>query len=335
MMHLRMSLETNELFATFDHSERRITTMQRETKLFISTLLIAVACATRTGLVADDQQARDEKKGQRRIGLLDWHTNYLSAYEQARAEQKQLLIFFRDETKPCVADNYESRVLASDKLWTPLSQYVRAVLPLDTPEPLAKGEEDQVERPKRLVDHQAFVYMNKRQGIAVIDLAEPKTKPYGFVTSAHPFTPGRYYSAAAMQTVLGLPHGTLTQRTLLYALRMHPEQPRYPNSGMNGYLSEQAKQASSVMAQLEQVGHHNWGYRFQTITSALGRPVSEVAASGNGETLVDAAVSCVAAWRGSPAHWQMINNNPLFYGYDLVRGRSGQWYATGILGSGR
>jgi hypothetical protein len=89
------------------------------------------------------------------------------------------------------------------------------------------------------------------------------------------------------------------------------------------------------MAQLEQVGHHNWGSRFQTISGAVGYGVNEVAASGNGSTIVDAAVSCVAAWRSSSGHWSLITNNPLIYGYDLVRGRSGQWYATGIMGSGR
>jgi hypothetical protein len=186
-----------------------------------------------------------------------------------------------------------------------------------------------------LIDHVAFDQMQRRQGIATIDLSDPKSGPYGLVTAAHPFSPGLHYSVGSTSVVLDLPRGTLTQRALLYALRMHPQGPRLANQGMSPYLCSQATYASSVMAQLEQVGHHNWSSRFQTISAALGCGASEVAASGNGPTIVDAAVSCVAAWRSSPGHWSIITSNPLLYGYDLVRGRSGTWYATGIVAPGR
>ena len=63
-----------EVFATFAHTERRTTTMQKEAKYRISTTLIALACATCTGLSADEQQPPAQKAGQRRIGLLEFGT---------------------------------------------------------------------------------------------------------------------------------------------------------------------------------------------------------------------------------------------------------------------
>lgn len=267
----------------------------------------------------------------RRIGLLDWNTDYSAAYQQARQEHKQLLIFFRDSNAKHVADSYEKNVLASDSLWVPLSGYVRAVVPLDIQAPTKSAGESS----SRLVDDPAFEQLQRRQGIVTIDLSDRKSSPYGLVTAAHPFASGLHYSVSSTSVVLGLPRGTLTQRALIYALRMHPQGPQLANLGMSAYLCEQARQHSSVMAQVEQVGHHNWGNRFQTISGAVGHGVNEVAASGNGGTIIDAAISCVAAWRSSPGHWSIITSNPLIYGYDLARGNSGQWYATGIIGSGR
>jgi hypothetical protein len=82
---------------------------------------------------------------------------------------------------------------------------------------------------------------------------------------------------------------------------------------------------------MNQVGHQNWGYRFQQITSAVGSGASEVAASGNGSTIVEAAIDAVAGWRQSPGHWSSISGLPRLYGYDMVRSASGVWYATGIF----
>src|SRR6516165_9586579 len=58
----------------------------------------------------------------RKIGGLDWHIDYSEAYRQARDEKKMLLLFFRDEASPRIADIYERDVLASDELKDPLSK---------------------------------------------------------------------------------------------------------------------------------------------------------------------------------------------------------------------
>src|SRR5262245_51302799 len=63
----------------------------------------------------------------RKIGGLDWHVDYSEAYRQARDEKKLLLLFFRDEANPRIADIYERDVLASDELKEPLAKVVRVV----------------------------------------------------------------------------------------------------------------------------------------------------------------------------------------------------------------
>src|SRR5579872_432363 len=104
----------------------------------------------------------------RTIGELDWHTSYSAAYRQARDEGKMLFLFFRDDNNPHVADVYEREVLAGDELSEPLSNMVRAVLPLDCRRPFRVP--DQLDL--TLLSHSSFKFMYGRQGIAMIDLSD-------------------------------------------------------------------------------------------------------------------------------------------------------------------
>lgn len=263
-----------------------------------------------------------------RIGSLLWHTDYEAAYKQAERDNKLLFIFFRDKEQARAADRYVSEVLAADALRDDLRRFVRAVLPLHEPPPA-----DPMTAVVRLIDHAAFRHQHHRQGIVVIDLVNPDSGTYGHVVSAHPFSRGKHYTIKATHTVLGLPPGSITQRAMIYAIRMHPEHPRSTHGRASDYLLKQAGWHSNFMARIGQVGHHHWNSRFQQITSALGgMGVSEVAAVGSGRTLIEAARDCVNAWRQSPGHWAAVRGLPLLYGYDLKKGADGQWYATGIFG---
>jgi len=50
-----------------------------------------------------------------------------------------------------------------------------------------------------------------------------------------------------------------------------------------------------------------------------------------GESVLEAAFSCVDAWRGSPGHWGSVSRQHRYYGYDICRGANGTWYACGIF----
>ena len=304
----------------------------------VTKLALTLAAFAAPGLVfASLSTAPETEPGQRQIGSLAWHTDYASAYREAKEQKKMLFIFFRDEKQPRVADSYESKVLASDGLKEHLSACVRVVLPLGARVPVGNAAESgssNAANPMRLIDHSAFQFQARQQGIAMVDLVDSKKTFYGQVVSAHPFTQGRHYTVGSTRTVLGLPQGTVTQRTMLYVIRMHPERPRSCNGNQrcNNYLLTQAASPSRYMANANQAGHQGWDSRFQQISGALGgRGVSEVAVQGSGRTLVDAAQDCLNLWRSSSSHWSAVSGNSWQYGYDMKRAADGSWYATGLL----
>jgi len=298
---------------------RRITTL----------VLVLAAMSVSTATFATDDPAETSS---RQIGRLAWHTDYAEAYAQAKRDHQQLFIFFRDESQENVADAYERNVLADELLEESLARYTRAIVPLDTPS-IGNEDSEDAYQAQPLVEHDAFEHLHQRQGLVIIDFVEPGSPIHGLITAAHPFTPGKHYTFRSTLAVLGLPRGTITQRALVYAVRIHPDAPASTDRAVNHYLFEQAHQHSLTQARYSQVGHQNWSHRFQVISAQLGGRygVNEIAASGNGETMIEAAQDCVAGWRQSPGHWQHVAGHPQFYGYDLVQSGTGKWYGTGIL----
>ena len=264
----------------------------------------------------------------RTIGNLEWHTNYSAAYREAREARKTLFVFFRDDRHPRIADLYEHDILAHADAHDALSKVVRVVVPLDTLCPTCTDEENRL----RMLAHESFKYMYGRQGIAVIDLTNPDSELHGQVISAHPFTPGRYYTVHGTKTVLGLPLGTVTQRALIYAVRIHPASPVSTTEGKcHGYMCKMANESSKLMAQYGSVGHHDWGNRYGAIAAQTGRSASEVAAGAGNTNLIEAAIQVVEQWYGSPSHWGIMSAPAAIFGYDLVRDSAGNWWGTGVF----
>ncbi|MEZ6049667.1 MAG: hypothetical protein R3C11_29620 [Planctomycetaceae bacterium] len=257
----------------------------------------------------------------RQIGSLDWHTDYGAAYKEARLSKKQLLICFELKTEESQS-NFEQTVLASEQLSDDLDKFTRVVLPTSTNVP---GKEE------NLLEHASFHHMHRSPGIAVLDLTNEESPLYSLLVSAHPFSYERAYSLDEVSTILSLPSGTITQRTMIYALKRHPERPQSVNAVPHNYLMHMSNVNSSTMARMHQVGHHNWTNRFHQINGAVGGLSSEVAVSGNGYTLLDVANSCIRTWRSSSGHWNSMRKHHRYYGYDMVQSSNGTWYATGIF----
>jgi hypothetical protein len=261
----------------------------------------------------------------RTIGKHEWHTNYSAAYRAAREARKLLFVFFRDNAQPRIADFYEHDVLAHGDMHDALNAVVRVVVPLDVLCPTCTPEETST----RMLKHDSFKYMYGRQGIAMIDLANPDSELHGQVISAHAFTPGRYYTVRGTSTVLGLPRGTVTQRALIYAVRIHPAAPVSTTDGKcHSYMCKMANESSRLMAQYGSVGHHDWGNRQGSIAAQTGRSAMEVAAGAGNTNLIDAAIQVVD---GSPAHWGIMSAPAAIFGYDLVRDGAGNWWGTGVF----
>jgi len=154
------------------------------------------------------------------------------------------------------------------------------------------------------------------------------------VVSTFPFSPGQYYRPEPFLEILDLPPGTLTQRTMIFAVRTHPERPSSARGRFHPVLANEAASHSDHQANIRVQGHHNWETRFHRINARIGNGSSAtevVAESWPGETLVEAAIECVHCWRQSPGHWRAVRSAHGDFGFDMRRGGNGIWYATGIF----
>jgi hypothetical protein len=133
-----------------------------------------------------------------------------------------------------------------------------------------------------------------------------------------------------------LPEGSLTQRTLILAVRIHPDDPASTEGVFLTSLAKETESHSQYQARINRQGHHNWESRFHRISARLpgGDAAKEVCAeSWPGMGLIAAAIDCVHSWRQSSGHWSAVRGRHAYYGYDMKRGSNGIWYATGIFSS--
>ncbi len=261
-----------------------------------------------------------------------WQTDYYEAVEKATAEKKMLLVLFYESDKAKTFAAVEKGALDDPEIATLLENYVVLHASLET-EIETKSDEK-----IKLIDHTSFREMKGRQGIAILDFKHEDAPYYQFVVSTFPVLRNQPYTKAKFQAMLELPSGTLTQRTLVWAVRVHPEGPKSTWGNISNFLTGQACSHSQHQARIRLQGHHNWESRFHRITGQLpgGLSASEVCAeSWPGEGLVEAAVECVRCWKFSSGHWSKVRKFHPLYGYDMKRGKNGIWYATGIFGEGR
>jgi len=259
---------------------------------------------------------------------LSWYEDYGAAYQAAYQRGRMLLILFADPGQDSLGQRFEKEVLADPTLREKLEEYVLLKLP-------RKATLTQQGRPVVLLEDPAFSEMLGLEGLAMIDLAHRDQKQYGTVVSVFPFLQGRLYTLDQTRVILNLPPGTLTQRTLIYAVRTHPEQPASTTGQFDTLLAQEAENHSAYQARIRLQGHHHWESRFHRISQLLpsGLWAQEVCAeSWPGQNLLEAAIECVRCWRLSSGHWSAVRAAHPRYGYDMKKGDNGVWYATGIFG---
>jgi hypothetical protein len=185
-----------------------------------------------------------------------------------------------------------------------------------------------------LVGDPSLAEMRRGPGVFVVDHTGGQLT--GRVVSILPRTSGKYYrfSPSHIDQLPSLPSGTLTQRSMILAVRIHPENPQSTFGTCNPMLCQEAAAHSAHQARIRTQGHHNWGMRSQRIVGNAGGAgsASEVCAeSWENQDLLDSCVDCVASWRQSSGHWNAVRSPQSAYGYDIRRGPNGIWYATGIF----
>ena len=256
-----------------------------------------------------------------------WLNDYADALEKAKAGQKMLLVHFcQPNNTNCAAIE---RSLTNSRVRHRVQNYVLARVGTD-------ATISQEGRNIRLLEHSSFSELHGGPGLAVIDLAHKKQPYYGRVVSALPVSSvGMYqFHPEHVPTLLDLPAGTITQRTMIFAVRTHPERPASTHGEADPVLIDEAASHSMHQARIRNQGHHQWGSRFSRIIgrrSGFGAPVEIVAESWPGQGLTDACIDCIQSWRQSSGHWRNVRTRHASYGYDIRKGSNGIWYATGIF----
>ncbi len=263
---------------------------------------------------------------------LEWLTDYGEGMSLAEERRKMLLVYFYEAERSTSQQRFEEESLAASDVVDRLRRgYVCVRVPI--------GQQVRVDgRLQPLLHFEAFSDLNRRHGAAIIDFVHDDAEYYGHVVSVLPLENGKYYRFAPhhLSTVLDLPEGTLTQRTMIFAVRIHPEKPASTTGRPNQTLFAEARSHSFDQARRRVQGHHNWAARFPRISNLLPRGLRAqevVAESWPGESIIDAAVDCVDCWRQSPGHWSAVRSDQPVFGYDMKRGENGIWYATGLFGN--
>lgn len=247
--------------------------------------------------------------------------DYAAALEVAQSTNAMLLVSIEPEAATSDADPV-ARQLASPALRRRYivggQPWVFCRLGLD-----AGGRE--------LIRSVALAALRQGPGIFVVDQAHDRWR--GRVVSVLPRTAGKYYRFSVDDLTLlpDLPAGSLTQRSLILAVRRHPENPQSTCGHCDPTLTAAAAAHSARQARLKRQGHHGWETRSKQLAAGRGNASEVCAESWPHQDLLDSCVDCVACWRHSSGHWQAVSSPQSAYGYDLRRGNNGIWYATGIF----
>ena len=297
--------------------------------MFVTFQLVLPAVATWMASLAG-VSAAERPSAENAAAEIAWQTDYNESVKIAKERGKMMFVFFYEPEGDGLDDLFESTVLSQPAIAERLKGFVCTKLPLQTKITIRGEEEEEV-----LLKHPAFEEMLGKPGMAILDFSRSDTKLDGAVVSTFPITKKLQYTPKQTAIILDLPPGTLTQRTLIYAVRIHPDKPASTNGQVDQILMTEAERHSKYQARIRRQGHHYWGSRFHRINTRLpgGLTAREVCAeSWPGESLVEAAIECVRCWRFSSGHWSAVRTRHRIYGYDMKRGRNRIWYATGIFG---
>ena len=218
---------------------------------------------------------------------LTWHDDYLKAVETARDSKTLLLVWFADEKKAAENEKFAANVLEAAEVRPLLAEMTLAKIS-STASIEEKG------KTIKLLEHATLKELLGGRGLAMIDFRDEKQKFQYHVVSIYPFQRGEI-SLPKFKVLCELPAGTLTQRTLMFAVRTHSAKPASAWSPHSEYLAKEAEKHSV-------------------------------------QTLLDAAEECVDSWSQSSGHWAAVSAKHAYFGYDMKRGTNGVWYATGIFG---
>jgi hypothetical protein len=282
-------------------------------------LLALIATCGSRAVAEDPQPATVMAAG------LEWRTDYSAAYRAAKQHKRMLLVNMIGSGAQ--QQGVEQYIAQNRNLQRKLEQVERLRLPVDAMISVDGKEQ-------RLLGFPAFSHLQGGPGFLMIDLRNEGQPYYGTAVSALPYASGKFYrwSSNHLAVMLDLPPGTITQRTMIWAVRVHPEGPQSTHGQLHPTLAHGATQHSAYQASLGVQGHQNFESRYHQLSGAAGGSVSEVVAeSWPGQNMIDSCIDCVASWRHSSGHWRGVSRRHRAFAFDIRRGRNGIWYGTGIF----
>lgn len=259
------------------------------------------------------------------VAGLEWRTDYSAAYRAAKQHKRMLLVNMVGAGSQQAG--VEQYLAQSRNLQAKLEQVERLRLPVDA---MITVEGKQ----QKLLSFPAFSHLQGGPGFVMIDLRHEGQPYYGATVSALPYASGKYYHwrPEHLSVMLDLPPGTITQRTMIWAVRTHPERPQSTHGVLHPTLANGAAQHSNYQASIGVQGHQNFESRYHQLSGAAGGSVSEVVAeSWPGQNMIDSCIDCVDSWRHSSGHWRGVSRRHRAFAFDIRRGRNGIWYGTGIF----
>ena len=209
---------------------------------------------------AKSQAALSASKSE--TGSVYWHDDYSRAVREAEGQGKMLLVYFCDPGGNCDCNRFKSETLDNALVCSKLQDYVCLQTPLDA-SIIVEGKS------VVLLKHASFKEMLGKPGIAIIDYRHRDSQVYGTVVSTFPISQRLWYTPEKMAVILDLPAGTLTQRTMIYAVRTHPDKPASTEGEASPYLLEEAQKQSQYQADIRVQGHQFWESRFHRISDRL------------------------------------------------------------------
>jgi len=103
-------------------------------------------------------------------------------------------------------------------------------------------------------------------------------------------------------------------------------------------LQREAENHAAYQARVQVQGHQGWDQRYARIARQMpdSDTFKEVAnESWPGQDVNAAAREMYRSWKLSSGHWAAVNGPCTYYGYAMVRGSNGVWYACGIFANRR
>lgn len=101
-------------------------------------------------------------------------------------------------------------------------------------------------------------------------------------------------------------------------------------------LQAKAQEHAQYQADHQQQGHQLWDQRYPELYRLIpdcGEFQEVCAESWPEDTKSEAAEEMYNSWRQSPGHWGTVNGRCDFWGYAMVKGQNGIWYACGQFGT--